>query len=166
MGKLRKFDELEVEFDPEHEKREWIVQRFGWATMGILVIATLIGLLGSGPLSDATAGKPGDRLRIEYHRFGRYQAPGELRVYCRPDGKDFELSFDRGFFEKSEVSEISPEPEEMRTEGDKYVYRFRSGEGEEHLVTFRFEAAQFGKAKSKVTLDRSEKREIQTFYWP
>ena len=168
MGKLRQVGELEIDFDPAHEKREWIVQRISWAVMGVLVIATLIGLVGPGPLSKVKAGKPGDRLRIEFHRFGRYQAPAELRVYCRPEGKnqDFELSFDRAFLEGNEISEILPEPEETRTDGGKYVFQFRSGEAEEHLVTLRFKASQFGSAKSKVTLDGSESIEIQTFNWP
>ena len=167
MVKSKRVGDLDLHYDPAHEEREWIVQRIGWGLMALIAIAALMGLLGPGPLSRKTAGKVGDRLHVEYQRFGRHQAPSQLKVYCRPEGEEhFELSLERRFIEASEIKAISPEPEEARTEGDRYVYRFKRGEGEEHLVTFRIHGEQFGKASSKVTLDRGASVNIQIFYWP
>jgi len=158
---------LDLQYDPAYEEREWKAQRIAWTLMGLAVIATLAGFLGVGPFSKKHAGKVGNALYVEYQRFGRYHAPTELKVFCRPERKEqFELSFDRAFIEATEIKEISPEPEETSTEGDRYVYRFRQGEGEEHLITFRIEAAQFGGARSKVTLDGKASVAIRLFYWP
>jgi hypothetical protein len=167
MGKSRRIGDLELPFDPAHEEREWVVQRVGWVLMGLIVVAALLGLLGPGPLSKRHEGKVGDALYVEYQRFGRYQAPAELKVFCRPERREqFELTFDRNFIERSEIKEISPEPEETSAEGDRYTYRFKRGEGEEHLVTFRIEAGKFGRASSKITLDQSKSVNIRLFYWP
>ena len=167
MGKPKRFGDLEVTYDPAHEEREWIVQRIGWAVMLLLAAAALAGLLGPGPLSDVAAGQIGSPLRVEYERFVRYQAPGELRFYCRPEGKDkFQLSFDRAFIEATEIKEISPEPLETSAHGEKYSYTFRRTGGEEQLVTFRIEGDQFGKTKTEVQLEEGAKVELRQFYWP
>jgi hypothetical protein len=167
VGKSKRVGDLDLQYDPAYEEREWIAQRIGWAFMGSIAIAGLIGLLGHGPLSKKTEGKIGDRLHVKYQRFARYQAPSEVKVYCRPGGKEqFEIGFERGFIERSEIKEISPEPEETRSDGEQYVYRFKRGEGEEHLVTFRMEGNQFGKASSKVTLDGGASVKLQIFFWP
>ena len=167
MGKSNRVGDLDLKYDPAHEEREWITQRIGWTLMALLALAALIGLLGPGPLSDKTEGKIGGPLRVEYQRFGRYQAPAELKIYCRPKGREhFELSFDRAFIQVSEIKEISPKPDETRTDGDRYVYQFRKGDAEEHLVTFRMHGEKFGKATSNLTLDGQESVHIQIFYWP
>ena len=167
MGKTKRVGDLDLDYDPAHEEREWIVQRIGWALMALAAIAALIGLLGPGPLSKKREGKAGDALYVEYHRFARYQAPADLKIFCRPEGQDeFQLSFDRSFIEGAEVKEISPEPEESRTEGARYAYKFKRGKGEEHLVTFRIEGGKFGRASSKVTLDGKQTVNIRLFLWP
>ena len=156
---------MDLKYDPAHEEREWFVQRVCWGLMALAVIAALVGFLGSGPISRKTSG--GETLRVKYQRFGRYQAPAELKIYCRPEaGERFELSFDRAFIESSEIEEISPEPEKTRSEGDRYVYMFQKGEGGEHLVTFRIKGERFGKQTAKVMLNGTQSVNIQTFYWP
>lgn len=135
--------------------------------MLVLAAAALAGLLGPGPLSDAHAGAVGSPLRVEYERFVRSQAPGELRIYCRPEGNDrFQLSFDRAFIQHTEIKEITPEPLETSAHGKKYLYTFRRTDGEEQLVTFRIEGSQFGKMKTEVQLGDGAKVELRQFYWP
>ena len=167
MGKPRRFGEIEVSYDPEHEEREWCVQRAGWVLMAVLALAALAGLLGPGPISHARAGASGSPLQVQYERFVRNQAPGDLKFYCRPQGKDqFQLSFGREFIEHTQIKEISPEPIETSTEGEKYVYRFQRSGGSEHLVTFRVEGSQFGRMETEVELDKVAKVQFKQFFWP
>lgn len=166
MGKPQRFGDLEAGYDPGHEEREWIVQRIGWAVMALLIAAALAGLLGPGPLSKRHAGKMGSPLHVEYQRFGRYQAPGELRVYCRPEGEQFRITVDRGFIQNSEITRIMPEPIETILELDAQSFVFRREGVDDHLVTFRFESQQFGQATTRIILDKKESVEIRQFYWP
>jgi hypothetical protein len=167
MGKPQRFGDLDLAYDPVHEEREWCVQRIGWALIGLAILAAIIGVLGPGPLSKKREGKMGAALFVEYQRFARYQAPGEFKVLCRPEGKEqFRLSLDRTFIEQTEIKEISPEPFETSAAGDTYVYFFKLGQGEEQLVTIRFESKRFGRVNSRVTLDEKETVEVRQFYWP
>ena len=164
MGETR---DLDLQYNPAREEREWIVQRIGWAGMGIAVITALMGLTGAGPLSKKHEGTIGGPIYVEYQCFARYQAASEIKVFCRPGAvEEFELTLERGFIDRVQMDEISPRPEEVRTLGDRYAYRFKRGEGDEHLVTFRMKGEKFGRASSRLTLDNKEGVEIRPFYWP
>lgn len=168
MGKSRRVADLDIDFDSAHEEREWVAQRVAWVLMFCAVIAGLVGLLGPGLLGETHQGKPGDPLYVEYQRFCRHQAPAELKVFCRPGGsrREFELALDRNFFESAGIEEISPEPVETRSDGDRYVFRFTRGAGNEHLVRIRFEPSAFGRRTTKLKLDESATVIIRFFYWP
>ena len=69
MG-VGRVDGLQLEEDASFRRRAWAVQRAGWALMALLLLGAILGLLGSGPLSTATADVPG-LMRIEYQRFAQ-----------------------------------------------------------------------------------------------
>ncbi len=49
---------LDVEEDMAFQRRNWRAERIGWAAMVAIVIAAVLGLFASGPLSWATAQTP------------------------------------------------------------------------------------------------------------
>lgn len=158
---------LEIEFSPEHERREFRVQRVAWALMGLAIVAALAGLFGPGPLSRAQAGETGGRLRAEFQRFARYQGPLELRIFCRPENAhEFRVSLDRSFFEHAEIREISPQPHETVSGSNYCTLAFTSEGGGEHLVTIRFESRKVGKRSYGLRLDGGHEIEVQQFFWP
>jgi hypothetical protein len=81
MGSARVGD-LEVSQDIEHEKKTWRVRRIGWIGLGLVWLAGLAGVFGSGPVSGGTASGPS--LRLDYDRFGRCTAPQELTLHLGP----------------------------------------------------------------------------------
>lgn len=165
MGQTNRTPDLNLQSDPTHEEREWIVQRVGWALMFLLILAVLGGGFGSGPLSEKAEGKEG--FHVKYQRFGRYQAPAKIQFFCQLSPADhFALKLDRDFIEAIEITEISPEPEQVITEGKHYVYEFKQGDGDPHLVTFRLKAEKFGRSQSSVTLDNKATVQIRMFFWP
>ena len=42
-------EDLELETDESFQRNEWRIQRAGWIVWSLVIIAGLIGLLGSGP---------------------------------------------------------------------------------------------------------------------
>ena len=44
-------EDLELETDESFQRNEWRIQRVGWIVWSLVIIAGLIGLLGSGPMS-------------------------------------------------------------------------------------------------------------------
>jgi len=44
-------EDLKLETDESFQRNEWRIQRAGWIVWSLVIIAGLIGLLGSGPRS-------------------------------------------------------------------------------------------------------------------
>lgn len=159
---------LQLEPDLAHERLEWRVQRVGWATLAIICVAALAGLLGPGPLSQKHSGKIGSELYVEYERYIRNHAPYALRVFCRPgDGRDaFTLALDRGWIQNVIVEHIHPEPAFTTSAGGRYLFHFKSSEGDEQLVTFHFQPNVFGNLSGSLSLDGKHTINIKQFVWP
>jgi hypothetical protein len=107
---------LEVSDSQAFQRREWRVQRLGWTAMALLVVAALIGLLGPGPLSSATAVTDDGLAQVEYQRFGHLEADDALTVVVAPaavtdDSVDVELAAD--WVRSVDISSIVPEPQEQ-----------------------------------------------------
>jgi hypothetical protein len=49
---LPRIGDLEIRQDLSFERRDWMMQRLGWAVIGLLILAGLTGLTGSsGPMT-------------------------------------------------------------------------------------------------------------------
>jgi hypothetical protein len=117
--------DLELDRDLSFQRREWTIQRIGWLVMMAIVAAALIGLLGSGPLSSATA--EAGLLRLAYSRFERRHAPSELEVAVSNDAESqdqIEVWISTDYLRGTEITSIVPEPEEVSEADDQMVYRF------------------------------------------
>lgn len=49
---------LEIEEDLRLQHRLWTAERVGWLMVGVLVLAALAGLFGTGPLSLSSVASP------------------------------------------------------------------------------------------------------------
>jgi hypothetical protein len=71
--------QLQIDEDLAFQRREWKIQRVGWGAMALVIIAALLGVFGTGPLSNATLEREG--LRLEYERFCRFAAANGYRFH-------------------------------------------------------------------------------------
>jgi len=123
---MRRVGDLDLDQDLTFEKRQWKVQRVGWAAMVLIVVAALLGVFGSGPLSAASVGDNAT-LVAHYQRFVRHQGQGELVVKVAPneaaEGRvEFWLTTE--FLGEIDLQGISPEPDEVRSAGDRQIFVF------------------------------------------
>lgn len=90
MGSTERVGDLELGQDLPFQRREWAVQRIAWAAMAAVLTAALLGLFGSGPVSDAvvetdelrgwsTPGSSGGRRRARSASGSRRAPPQEGR---------------------------------------------------------------------------------------
>jgi hypothetical protein len=117
--------DLERERDLLFQHREWTIQRGGWLVMMAIIIAALIGLLGGGPLSSATA--EAGPLQLQFSRFERRHAPTELEVTLTSSAvsqDQVEVWISTDYLAGAEITSIVPEPEEVSETEDQLVYRF------------------------------------------
>ncbi len=115
--------DLEVAQDLGFQRREWRVQRVAWVVLAAVLAAGLAGLLGSGPLAQASA--EADGLSVRYDRIMRDRAPSEVRFTLAPGlaaGGEAEIWIDRALLGRAEIQRIVPEPESERADGERVVF--------------------------------------------
>lgn len=125
VAELQQHRSLELEEDLEFEQVEWRTARITWFVLIALMAATLTGLFGGGPLSDASAADPSGGLRVEYPRFARYGASLRLVVHARPgpDGR-LPVTFSPALVRAYRVQQITPAPARSHALGEAVEYIF------------------------------------------
>ncbi len=121
--------------------------------MALLVLAALLGLLGYGPKSRASAGDAA-ALSPGYDRGGRAGAPTEYRLHAAPALSGYggvRLRLDASLLEEVELESIRPEPREVRTGPGYTEFAFATDGGERPAdIVFQFRPATFGHVRGQV----------------
>lgn len=156
MPEVQRTKSLDIAQDLQFQQRSWAVQRAGWAMMGLLIAAALLGLLGPGPLSKKTVGNKGDLLSLEYQRFGRFQSPEQLKIYLGPeavrDGQA-QVWLNRGYLKNVQVERIVPEPQQVEAGPDRLTYVFKmSPSNQPTEITFYLQPDHIGPKSGQIGL--------------
>jgi hypothetical protein len=163
-------DGLQIHEDMAYQRREWRVQRIGWAVMGLLLLAALAGLLGPGPLSDAAAGRAGGPLRVEYSRFERMQSPGELRIHVAARlarTGTVRLRLNRGFVEKIDLVRLYPEPVSTDVDGNGFTYEVgTSGAAAPITAVVQYKYRAFGRMPVQVAVEDGAAVSFEQWVYP
>ncbi|HXH81412.1 MAG TPA: hypothetical protein VNN07_00620 [Candidatus Tectomicrobia bacterium] len=166
MGVARA-DGPELDTDEAFQRRSWRVQRVGWAVMVVVVLAALAGLLGSGPISTATAVVPGT-LRVEHQRFSRFKTPETLTVHLdsAATGTDRVLvGIDRRYLDDSRIDAITPPPARVHAAGDQLVYEFAVARpGAPIIIAFLLQPERLGLVRGRVVLHAPDGARPATFW--
>lgn len=156
MGVAR-LDGLQVNEDIAFQRRAWRAQRVGWALIALLLAVAVLGFLGSGPLSRATAIVPGV-MRLEYQRFARYQTPETLTIRLEPSalaGPVARVGIDDRYLHGMEIKSVVPPPRAVHAAGDHFVYEFDVARPDRPLsVAFLLAPQRIGPVEGRVVLQR------------
>jgi hypothetical protein len=167
---MKRVSDIEIDQDLKHQQREWVAERVGWALMAVLLAAGLSGLLGHGPLSNATAGERGSLLWVEYHRFERYQAPAELKVHLRAvlgQGGTLRVWIDGQYLQGMEVQHVEPTPDSVEVAADRMTYTFRtSAPDQPTVVVYRMQAGQYGPLRARLGVEGGPQLQFSQFIYP
>lgn len=112
------------------ERRLWRVQRISWWSMGMLLVAGLLGAFGGGPLSESEVSVPGTNARLRYERIVRLGQDGSVDwrgLHAVGDSVNIELAFDPAHFSLS--TEGHPQPERVRVTTGGMLLSFASFPG-------------------------------------
>lgn len=144
---------LEFNEDRRHQRIEWRMERVAWTVMLLLMVASLLGVFGGGPLSRARAGQAGT-LTLDYDRVQRSSAPTEYRFEAAPalarDGQ-LRLRFDAALLEEVELESIVPEPESTRSGPGYTEFAFAlDAAAQPANIVFQFQPATFGHVRGRV----------------
>lgn len=139
--------------------------------MALIVILALMGLLGLGPLSTATAGYPNGSLWVEYNRFDRAASPTFLKVHARTNSDSpgqVRFWVDRAFMEMVELQKVTPEPERVEAGVDRltYVLNASRAPGQDVAVMFVYEYRCFGRRPVRIGLEHRPELSFNQFIYP
>ena len=145
--------DLQIEDDAPFQRREWQMERAGWAGLMVLVIAAAAGAFGGGPLSNAHASDETGQLVVHYERFVRASAPAELRMQLLPatatDG-EAAVWIDAAYWRDLEVSSVVPEPSRVEQRGQRIVYVFSMIDGADPAeIVFRYRPMRAGRLEGR-----------------
>jgi hypothetical protein len=128
---MKRVGDLEIDQDLTFQQREWQVQRVAWVVMALIIASAALGLFGNGLLSAATAGDPDGPISVEYERFVRHDGRASFTVRISADqvsGDSVAIWIAADYMADLEIEQMSPEPQEVRTDGDRLVYVLAHGE--------------------------------------
>jgi hypothetical protein len=160
---------LEIEEDPDHEQREWLLQRIGWALVGGLLLAGMLGLFGGGPLTHATLRHPQAGLQVSYDRYIRRNASTSLRVIVEPeaDGRTARFWISRSYLEHFNVASVMLEPERTEHSQDRVIFHVPMQQPSlAASVTFQMEADEIGRVEGRIGTSGGRSLPIEQVVYP
>ena len=162
--------DLQIDQDPDAQRHHWIAERVGWTVITLVILAALLGLFGSGWLSEASVGTPEGALRLEYSRFGRFLAPTTLRLHLGPDviheGR-VSLWLNRDYIEAAQVQRILPSPDAVEAGADRLTYVLRvSDTGRPTTVTIHLEPDRVGSLSGQIGVAGHKPLRFDQFIYP
>lgn len=120
--------QLEIEDDAQWQFAEWRVHRVLWVLGALVLLAALLGLLGSGgPFANGRT--ESSDLALRYERFGRRESTSELTVEIGQPAERIDLHLGSAFVDKARIERVSPEPDSTSLTGDGYILSFTAEPG-------------------------------------
>ena len=153
-----------------HHRAAWRVERIAWATIALVLLATLLGVFGDGPVSHARSGSA-DTVELEYDRLLRAAAPTEYRLSVQPslatDGR-FSVRIDQSLVDMMQLDSIVPEPEAVTAGAGYTEFSFRVAPGPDapaHVV-LQFQPATFGRFVGELSVEGAPPLRVTHFVYP
>jgi hypothetical protein len=167
MNSRNQKTELELVEDIDAERLEWRIQRVSWLAIAAVLVAGLLGLLGPGPMSSRSTMDAEGKLRLEYKRFLRFQAPSELRVEIKPTGENkAELWINSDFIQHVKVEAIVPPPQRAEFSNGGINYTFPVSPVEASSIIFHLEIERMGPGKIQMRLNKESTLEASLWVYP
>jgi hypothetical protein len=150
----------------------WRAQRLAWALMALVVLAALLGLTGSGPLSRESVTSADGVVRVEYERFLRRGGTTKLRIHAGPNRRDTAgliVWVARPYLEDVTIQGIQPSPEAVQAGHDRVIWRFAVSSqdpGGPVTVTIQLVPGAIGRVRGAVGLDARPGLEFSQWVYP
>jgi hypothetical protein len=152
---IRRVGDLEIDEDPAFERRSQRAERIGTWLMVAVLVAAALGLLGSGPLSHATA-RAGDTT-LHYQRFSRYESSEALVLHLPrpvPPAREVRVWVDRAYLEGSRLETVLPPPVRVEAAADRLVFVLAVAEpGGPLTVRFNLQPERVGVVHGRIGVE-------------
>jgi hypothetical protein len=122
---------LELEQNERLQRGEWRLQRAGHVALCAVTVFAAAGVFGGGgPLTHVIRSSADGRLKVEYERFVRRDAPSRTGVLVGQPGEgDLVLELAGDFTDAIELESVTPVPSSQEQSARALVLRFSAREG-------------------------------------
>ncbi len=122
MGQIIRVGDLEISQDLDYERKSKKFRQVSAVVWAAIVVAALLGLFGTGSLSDASMSE--GELEVEYERFTRFGTTTELSIESGAGEGKTNIAISRSYLAELEISDILPQPDSTTVRPDRVVYTF------------------------------------------
>jgi hypothetical protein len=147
------------------QRRMWIVQRIGWAMMGVISLAALFGLFGYGVLSKRTA--TGAEMSVQYERFERATRRASFVFrFAASANTERRLHLNRAFQEGFEISSIQPPPLRSSVDADGIDLSFAVTPSVTSQIVIWARPHRYGTVGIAARVDDTPPVDLRVFIYP
>ncbi|MBA3685495.1 MAG: hypothetical protein H0W72_09685 [Planctomycetes bacterium] len=156
-GRIATYDDQRV------HRREWFIERVGWAALIAFTAAAALGVTGSsGPLNRRQASAGG--LVVDHHRFIRHQSPYELRIRVPSDApRPTVIAIDRTYLDGATIAQVVPAATSAGATDDRCTFTFAPGTDQ---AVFQLETSRYGAHAGSIGVLGGPEVRIDQFIWP
>jgi hypothetical protein len=156
--------------DLQFQRRQWRVERFGWAAMVVVIVAALAGVFGGGGLiAHTTASDSAGSTKVQYARFARYSSPTTLdvNVAASTSGRPIRIRVSDRYLSTTKVRAITPPPTSTAIADRQHVFVFeRSASPTSATIRFELEPAATGQHHGWIAVDEAAPVFFTQFIYP
>ncbi|HKQ40143.1 MAG TPA: hypothetical protein VJ063_18870 [Verrucomicrobiae bacterium] len=153
--------------DLSHERAVWKVEHWGWVLFGLVLVASVVGLFGEGPIAHRKIAGP--QVLVEYDRFARYQSRTKLKIQIAPSagGSLPAVWLSKRFIERVELDQFTPPAERVKVAQDSLVYIFDVADtNQQATLTLEYKPASYGNTPIKLGLLNGPEVQFTQFFYP
>lgn len=147
-------------------RREWRMQRVAWPLLYLLLLASMLGLFGQGPLSRTDVTSADGRMQVDFDRFLRRQSDDTVDFVLKPVGSGARLQLSTEWLRGLDVEHVFPDPEHRVTTTEGVTLVFASPPGQTLQVRMRVRAEDAGPLRGWASLDGGPRVPIRQFVYP
>ena len=159
--------DLQLAQDMAFQHRNWKAQRIAWVLLALVIVTALIGLWGSGPASSRSASAADGSFRIEYERFGRLQAPTQLRLHFAPQAVhagEVQVWLEGSYAIESFPQQVAPMPRLVEAGESRLTYIF-AAQADGGSVLFDMRPQKVGAMEARIGVGESA-LDFRQFVYP
>lgn len=146
---------LQIDQNERFQRREWRFERIGWGILGVFVLAGLVGLLGTGPLSWAAARSEQGLVTVEYQRIAHHEADDSVSLVFAADAAEegtISVELTGSWVAGVDMQGISPQPVEERAVPGGVVFDIAVERPGPTSVLIGFRAQEYGTLEATVAV--------------
>lgn len=148
---------LRDSMDMQAKRREWRLERLGWAIIALVIVLGMAGVFGEGPLAKrrAESTQAGAAFAADYERLNRMDHVSLLVVHVEAPGAtgdELNLSFDPGTSSAWTIRSSSPSADGA-LDGNGIVYSFPVEDWSRPIsIGFEYVPESFGPLTTTLTI--------------